>query len=536
MSSNFKQLRRQDRLWWAIIAVYVLSATAAYSCYRGPLVSQFVLGHRAIGELEQLLGQEPTHPAGSTANDAFRQRLVARLRSLGLEVAEYPFFDGELQLVNVVARLPGVPSGRPIVLSTHYDSCLWGPGAGDAGQCVGALIVAAEQLTEMRPQHEVWFVFTDGEERSEITTWGLRGARALVELPEKPWGGTSPFVLNFDARGNRGAVLLYETDSRNLQSMRAAAKHLARPLVSNSLMVSVYDRLPNATDFTIYKQAGWGGWNFAVIAGAEVYHTPDDTLANLSPRTVEQYVQQAIHSIRALDSLSPSQLAAWRHSGSASFFDVWGLILLVYPAWCDWGLVAISVLLSALLLRKVRRYSSEQTQGKVKDIFRVLLLLAVQLFAVALAGYLLAGLLSLSGVLPRKFIWGGEWLAHLYTALAALWLATIARWSVRDVSTDAICTSLCAGGALLALILTLAASGGTYLVALPTIWLAVWGFLMPSFSGQHVLGACALPAVLLAPTYLLFIQALGPTAGLTLSGVAFLCLAPTLLAYPRLPS
>ena len=51
--------------------------------------------------------------------------------------------------------------------------------------------------------------------------------------------------------------------------------------MSNSLYYFIYKLLPNDTDFTVFKAAGYEGLNFALIGDVERYHTPQDDFAHL---------------------------------------------------------------------------------------------------------------------------------------------------------------------------------------------------------------------------------------------------------------
>jgi hypothetical protein len=112
---------------------------------------------------------------------------------------------------------------------------------------------------------------------------GLNGARNFVEDRTSAHSllGRDPLVLNFDARGSAGPALMYETSGWNYELMRHVLSALPRPVFTASSYVTVYNRLPNATDFTVFKRHGWEGLNFAFTGSPPTYHTAEDTLANL---------------------------------------------------------------------------------------------------------------------------------------------------------------------------------------------------------------------------------------------------------------
>lgn len=338
LSSSLAAERAIEASWWWLLALFVLLGLWGSIRYSGPTVSRRdsagVSGVRAIETLDMLLGDEQLpHPAGSKENQFVRVRLLHALNELNAQTWVLGLTDGDgsrKDMANIVARIDGAPRGRPLILATHYDSSPLGPGAGDAGQCVAAILETLRVLKSQPSQYELWCLFTDGEER------GLWGATDLVARKDLPWGSELPLVINFDARGDQGAALLYETHAHNLQAMRVAASALAVPRVSTSLMVNVYQRLPNGTDFTRFRKAGWAGWNFAVIDGAERYHTADDTIENLSLRSIQHFASHAINFIRKLDSLTADELRSIDDSEPGVFFDVLGQFLIVYPASWNW--------------------------------------------------------------------------------------------------------------------------------------------------------------------------------------------------------
>ena len=103
------------------------------------------------------------------------------------------------------------------------------------------------------------FLFTDGEEA------GLLGAKAFVD--EHPWAKDVRLVLNFDARGNSGSAIMFETSNQNGALIRGFARSAPYP-VTTSLSYEIYKRLPNNTDFTEFRRAGLAGLNFAYLNGA----------------------------------------------------------------------------------------------------------------------------------------------------------------------------------------------------------------------------------------------------------------------------
>ena len=295
------------------------------------------------------------HPTGSPDHTRVREYLLDRLRLLGLE-PEVQTTTSMIQrgsavrfatVRNVMARLPGTRSGDAILITAHYDSRELAPGAGDDGSGVVAILEALRALRAgPAPGNDVIVLFTDAEEL------GLLGARAFVD--EHPWLADVSVVLSFEMRGAGGPSIMFETKDQNGWVVRALAEFDPRPF-ANSLAYEVYERLPNDTDFTPFKEAGKQGLNFAAIGRSHVYHQATDTPENFSEATLQH------HGLRAL--------AALRYFGEADlgavdapnlvYFSVPLLGLVVYdPTWVlpiTGGLVVAFALLMLLVLRRGAR-------------------------------------------------------------------------------------------------------------------------------------------------------------------------------------
>ena len=132
-------------------------------------------------------------------------------------------------------------------------------------------------------------IFTDGEED------GLLGARLFVE--EHPWASEVGLVLNFDARGNSGPSIMFETSDGNGWLIDQYAQAALQPLAT-SVSMDVYKIMPNNSDMTAFKRGGMGGLNFAFGSGLAYYHTPEDTPENLDQRTLQHQGDNALATAR----------------------------------------------------------------------------------------------------------------------------------------------------------------------------------------------------------------------------------------------
>lgn len=533
------QERAAERRWWWALSMYLVVGLLAAVRYSGPAPqgrdADGPSAVRAIETLDMLLGEgEPVHAAGSPENEHVRVRLLGALSDLKAETWVWPLANANgLRggMANIIARVPGEPRARPLILITHYDACPQGPGAGDAGQCVAAILELLRVLQEQPLRYELWCVFTDGEERGIEEKRGLRGSSDLVARTDFPWGDERPFVINFDARGDRGAVLLYETHGDNLKAMQIAASGLAAPRVSTSLMVNIYRRLPNGSDFTMFRNAGWQGWNFAVIAGADRYHTAEDNIANLSPRSIQHFASHAHSLTRRLDQLSEEELRSLEDSEPAVFFDLLGQFIVVYPASWNWGHLAVVSILA------LAGWYSARRRIRTSRCLLAIGLIAVAVVASGVVGWAITRGLQAADMLPRRFVRHSEWICLLYLVAALFVFAMLGRRLSARCTRSELLTAV-----VLALIALAAGSsayvpGGAYLFLWPATAVALlllvdawWD--LPGWMSQN-LGAlaCIVPALLYAPTYVLLAQAMGPTAGATLTVAVALMLLPTLLPW-----
>jgi len=358
---------------------------------------------RAIDALAVVLGDESPHPTGSPANHAVRDRLVARLTSLGYapEIQSGRSCDewGDCAVVeNIVARLDGREAGSAVALTAHYDSVGAGPGAADDGIGVATVLEIARLLKAGQPQprHSVLLLITEGEET------GLLGARVFVD--EHPWAKEVRAAVNLEARGNDGPSFMFETGRHNAWAMALYQGRVARP-ITNSIYYTAYQLLPNDTDFTVFKAAGWEGYNFALTGNVQHYHTPRDSLANLSRDSLQHHGDNALSMLLALaEAPSPADGTA---ADDAVYVDLFAERLLAWPASLALPIAAGSALIWALLVGvqlRHRRLGLRELALAMAGSILAMLLAALALWALLLA------LRSVSAMPPAAASY--HWSAH----------------------------------------------------------------------------------------------------------------------------
>jgi hypothetical protein len=124
-----------------------------------------------------------------------------------------------------------------------------------------------------------------------------------------------------------------------------------RAPLANSLAPAIYDLLPNDTDFSVFRDLGLPGLNFAIVGSGAAYHTAFDTPAHLDPGTVQRWGDTMLALVRALASADLRE----RHAGDAAFFDVLGISLVRFPARYSLPLAVLAFLLALAALASLSR-------------------------------------------------------------------------------------------------------------------------------------------------------------------------------------
>jgi hypothetical protein len=392
---------------WLLIAVLVVMAVTAL---HGPnpkpatAAANEFSAERALIHVRQIA--RIPHPIGSSANDAVRDYLVGQLGKLGLQTQVFsalsvnptarPFIAGLTK--DIIGQLPGDSGGPAILLMAHYDSVFRAPGAADDGASVAAILETVRALRQGPGlKRDLIVLFTDGEEE------GLLGAEAF--LHSDPLAKEVGLILNFEARGDRGPSLLFET-SRNNQALLDGIARARTHVTGSSLFYELYKLLPNDTDLTIFRPSGVPALNFAFGEGLQAYHSPLDTPENLSPASLQNHGSYALALTRYFGE---SDLVDLKKSRSDDvFFDWFGGNLIVYgQRWVLPGEALATILVIFCVLLAIRRAEVRTT--------RFLLALVACLAFLVLIPAIVAG-----GWLIINFLLGGH--AIFGDASANLWL------------------------------------------------------------------------------------------------------------------
>lgn len=196
--------------------------------------------------------------------------------------------DGVLKIKNILVKLDAPESDRGVLFVTHYDSAPGGgPGAADDMVAVCAMLEAMRAHTDQEAlKNDLYFLFSDGEEIDLLGAYGF--VEGHPELLDK-----MNMVINMEARGNRGGLLLFETSPDAYSLLDAARQSGARPK-GFSWLAAVYSMMPNDTDLSVFLDNGYPGLNFAIGEGVETYHQPTDNYENINRSSAWDYLQTTL--------------------------------------------------------------------------------------------------------------------------------------------------------------------------------------------------------------------------------------------------
>ena len=449
---------------------------------------------RALEVQRGFMGDGVPHPVGTPANARVREKILAHLRGLGYAPEVQQAFACSpwgncARVSNVLAHLPGREPGKSVLLMAHYDSVPAGPGAGDDGAGVAAVLEVARILKAgPPPRHGVMLLITDGEEI------GLLGARAFAE--QSPALAEVGAVVNLEARGTGGPSLMFETSGPDGWLVSRWAAGASRPFTS-SLFSTIYRNMPNDTDLTVFRRRNIPGMNFAFIDSPTHYHTPLDNLRNLSPASLQHHGDNALAAVRGLadsDLGNPPQ-------GQAVFFDFLHATVVRWPAGFSQllGLLALVLVVAAAVMAR---------RGGLTTWGSVALGLLIPLAALVLTLVLAFGLQALLAGSFRNI-----WVARPLPAMAAFWLLALAA-SVGAASMLARRSSavgLWAGvwifWAVVGLVLGLLLPGASYLFLVPALVAGLCGVAL-SNSPRGRTAAAILPVFVAALLWFPILRAL----------------------------
>ncbi len=316
------------------------------------------------------------HPTGSTEHKAVKDYIVSRLEQLGASPKTQEVYFGSIQ--NIVGRIKGTDANsKALMLSAHYDSTPDSPGASDDGVGVASLLETLRVL-KAGPQlkNDIIILITDDEENQML------GAAAFVN--EHPYLKDVGAEINFEARGNRGPYIMFETAENNSWYIDQYKKAAVLP-VAYSFSYDIYRFMDNDTDFSIFKKAGLKGLNFATILGFETYHMKTDNVGNLSMDSVQHAGSNALAMARQFGNMD---LSKPHNEGNSVYFTAARSVFIVYPE----GLVIPLCIITLLLFAAFIYLGSKRKLLSLKGITFGFLIGFIPIISCAVIGFALQSL------------------------------------------------------------------------------------------------------------------------------------------------
>ncbi len=335
---------------WLIVIVFVaigFYSLSAPAPNEGDTPNRFSAA-AAMQHIE-VIAQEP-HPMGTPQIAQVREYIVDELKRLGLAPdlqrtqAPDPYYHPgpPVEVVNVIARIPGRSGHSAVALMAHYDTVPTTRGANDNTAAVAVLLETARVvLAGDLPANDVILLFTDGEEPSPRF-----GANAFVD--GNPDFRDIGFVVNFEALGGSGPSMVAETSGAESWVISNYAAGVDRP-VAFSFMPEIARAIGDiGTDFDPFRNAGVPGLHLVYMRGSPIYHTPADNIESVSIRSLQHHGDNALGIVRRFGNLD--LLQARTNSGSAYF--TLRPAFISYPAWIGWLVVMTAIGLVTITMRR----------------------------------------------------------------------------------------------------------------------------------------------------------------------------------------
>ena len=275
---------------------------------------------RAMQYVKEIVAYGP-RPLGSASHKKVEGYISAHLRGGEIEddvfTADTP--EGKFPVHNIIAKFPGTKDGI-IVIASHYDTNypLRGTayvGANDGGSSSGLLLELANQLRgKKRDGYSIWLVWDDAEEgmkpENEVAFIddSLYGIRHLVQKwqADETLKNIKAFLL---------ADMIGDTDlniDRDLNSTPWLEEVVYEAATRLGYQSHFFDRQNQVTDDHIpFMQKGVPCADlidFDYGYNNIFWHTPQDTVDKLSPKSLEivgSTILETVGILDKMDSLPP---------------------------------------------------------------------------------------------------------------------------------------------------------------------------------------------------------------------------------------
>jgi len=296
----------------------------------------------ARAHVQMLAGTIGSRAVGTPENARARAYVIDQLLLYGYDVrvqetdARRAPVGHTAHVSNIVAVKAGAERSA-IALLSHYDSSPHAPGAADDGLGVAVSLEAARVLAARTDRrHTLMILVTDGEEAGLMGAAGLTTDRDVMDRLQA--------YINVEATGNAGTAMLFETGPANSWIVRPWARRAPHPRGA-SYAIEIYRRLPNDTDFSIFKRYDVPGLNFAAVDDSYAYHTARDTPDRVPDRGLMATGENVVETAIAMDALD---VRTRDGSNYTTFFDIGRTVALSWGPGLSW-IIAAAALICGML-------------------------------------------------------------------------------------------------------------------------------------------------------------------------------------------
>jgi glutaminyl-peptide cyclotransferase len=263
-------------------------------------------GNRAFAHVAKQVGFGP-HPSGSPAIAQVQEYLLSELKSYGCPVETDDFSadtpGGRLKMKNILVKIPGEKPDI-ILLGTHYDTKKMENfvGADDAGSSTAVMLELARLLCPHHGRYAVWIAFLDGEEavKDWSETDGRYGSRQMAArlAASGDLKKIRAFLLA-DIVGGRTAQ--FPRESSSTPALIDLVWNTAARLGYSSIFLNESSEAQDDHDSFMRR-----GVPAVDVIGDFVHngywHTPQDALDKISPKTLAIVGHVFIESIKQLQT------------------------------------------------------------------------------------------------------------------------------------------------------------------------------------------------------------------------------------------
>ena len=274
-------------------------------------------GARALEHVHKLVEIGP-RPPGSEGIHRAQTYITSQLKSFGCPVEEHDFHGstplGDIAMKNIIAKIPGTASGI-VLFTTHYDTIRLPNfvGADDGGSGTGTMLELARIFCTRKTRNALntWIVFFDGEEAQE--NWPDKNSVQWQDT-NSTFGSretAASLALSGDLKHVKAMILADMIGPSDLKLKRDTG---STPWLTD-LIWTTAARLGYGNVFVNETTTVGGDDHFSFIRrgvpGCDIidfdvqptyWHTPDDTLEKVDPRSLAIVGHVFIETLPALEN------------------------------------------------------------------------------------------------------------------------------------------------------------------------------------------------------------------------------------------